>query len=65
MLEKHPYTAFIPQNARFLLLGSFPAKPNKRGNWYYVNPRNQFWPILETVYKTKLDTKAKKDSSEN
>lgn len=60
MLEKHPYKAFVPENARYLILGSFPAKQTERGNWYYVNPRNQFWSILEKVYNFKPDTIKKK-----
>lgn len=60
MIEKHPYTPFVPKNSKYLILGSFPAKPSERGNWYYVNPKNQFWSILEETYKVKLDTKRKK-----
>jgi hypoxanthine-DNA glycosylase len=61
MLEKHPYKPFVPKNAKYLILGSFPAKAEERGNWYYVNPRNQFWPILEKVYNANLTTiKSKK-----
>lgn len=62
MIEKHPYKPLIPQNARYLILGSFPAKQKERGDWYYVNPRNQFWSILEKVYNTNLSNKTKKQN---
>jgi hypoxanthine-DNA glycosylase len=57
-VESHPYQSFIPNNAKHLLLGSFPAvkKENDGNNWYYSSPRNQFWPILETIYQTNLKT---------
>ena len=63
MLETHPFGFFVPQSSRFLLLGSFTAKDastNPRYNWYYANGRNQFWPILEEVYKRDLGTKLAK-----
>jgi len=43
-----------------LILGSFAAKDGKLGvlyDWYYSNGRNQFWPMLEEVYKIKLRDK--------
>lgn len=60
MLEKHPYGEFVPENAQYLILGSFPGKKQPGNNWFYSSPRNQFWPILEKVYGRKLDTKVKK-----
>lgn len=57
MSEKHPFGIFIPPNTRFLLLGSFSAKPEKRNDWFYGSNRNQFWPILEEVYTVPLKTK--------
>jgi hypoxanthine-DNA glycosylase len=56
MPETHPFGNFVPKNAKYLIIGSFPGKPNKINTWFYGNKRNQFWPILESVYKTKLDT---------
>jgi TDG/mug DNA glycosylase family protein len=56
MQEKHPFGVFIPKHAKYLILGSFPGKPDKINNWFYGSPRNQFWPILEAVYKQKLGT---------
>jgi len=65
MIETHPFGAFCPPNAKYLILGSFTAKKNDGDDsydWFYVTKRNQFWPILETVYNLKLDNKkAKQD----
>lgn len=64
MIETHPFGSFVPFNARYLICGSFTGKeaydPEKKKNyvWYYFNGgRNQFWPILEEIYMTKLQTR--------
>jgi hypoxanthine-DNA glycosylase len=56
MLEKHPFGNFVPKNAKYLILGSFVTKPVDGYEWFYANGRNQFWPILEEVYKLPLKT---------
>jgi len=56
MIEKHPFGVFVPQNAKYLILGSFVAKQAPGYGWFYANGRNQFWPILEKVYKISLKT---------
>lgn len=60
MSEIHPYGNFVPKNAGYLILGSFPGRPDDGNDWFYGSRRNQFWPILEKVYNRKLDTKIKK-----
>ena len=61
MLETHPFGNFVPSNAVYLILGSFTAKPTDDSyDWFYATKRNQFWPILEKVYKLKLDSKESK-----
>ncbi len=57
MIEVHPFGEFVPKNSRYLLLGSFVARPVTGYDWFYSNGRNQFWPILEEVYGLKLVTK--------
>lgn len=32
-----------------LILGSFPSVAS-RGNFYYANPRNRFWSMLQSVF---------------
>lgn len=59
MLEKHPFGVFVPKNTQYLLLGNFVAKKKDGYDWFYANGRNQFWTILEAVYKIPL--KIKKD----
>lgn len=62
---KHPFEHFVPKNAKYLLLGSFPGKEQTTGtinenDWYYGNSRNQFWSFLEEVYQIPLKTKLEK-----
>jgi hypoxanthine-DNA glycosylase len=59
MIEVHPFGNFVPSSVQYLLLGSFPSRPSDNYVWFYANGRNQFWPILEEVYKRTLDTKEK------
>lgn len=59
MIEVHPFLSFVPQNAKYLLLGSFPGKES--GDWFYGSKRSQFWSILQDVYDRKLNTKASKE----
>ncbi len=63
MIETHPFPPFIPQNAKYLILGSFTAKRGDEDDyydWFYVTKRNQFWPIIEEVYGIKLPDKQSK-----
>lgn len=57
MTEKHPFGDFVPENAKYFLLGSFATKPTPGYEWFYANGRNQFWPILEKVFELELKTK--------
>jgi len=70
MIEIHPFDEFVPQNCKFLLLGSFVGRQAFRGSpdydhsydWYYGTRKNQFWPILEQVYGIPLGDKNSKQA---
>lgn len=64
MIETHPFGSFVPSGAKYLILGSFTTKEafdeekKESYKWFYSNGgRNQFWPILEVVYGTRLQTR--------
>jgi len=65
MIETHPFGVFAPPKVKYLLLGSFIAikrSGDDSYDWFYGSKRNQFWPIIEEVYKVKLSNKkAKQD----
>ena len=50
----------MPENAQYLILGSFVAKKSPEYDWFYSTKRNQFWPILENIYDKELKTKKQK-----
>ncbi len=66
MILKHPFGDFVPKNARYLIVGSFPGKEvflyikDNPYDWYYGTKRNTFWPIIEEVYGIELSNKEDK-----
>ncbi len=50
-IEKHPWEPFLPDNAKLLLLGSFPP-PQQRWSmdFYYPNITNDFWKIMGLLF---------------
>lgn len=56
IVEQHPLTPFLPENARILFLGSFPP-PRKRWSmdFYYPNLQNDFWRIMGILFYKEQD----------
>ncbi len=51
-VEVHPFETFVPSNAMFLIIGTFPThKNNFRFNFFYSGKDNSFWNIIEKVFK--------------
>lgn len=50
-IECHPLQPFLPENARVLMLGSFPP-PKERWcmDFFYPNPQNDMWRIMGQVF---------------
>lgn len=45
--ESHPFTPFLPSNAKLLMLGTFPPAPKRWCMpWYYPNFTNDMWRIF-------------------
>jgi len=54
-LEAHPWDPYIPENADKLILGTFPtAEANRKTDFYYPNPNNDFWRILAELCQVEL-----------
>ncbi len=51
VIERHPLKPFLPENARLLMLGSFPP-PKERWcmPFFYPNPQNDIWRIIGMVF---------------
>lgn len=54
-------TAFAPicnEQSRILILGSFPSVKSRQVGFYYGNPRNRFWRVLEHVFSDSVGDNA-------
>lgn len=65
MIETHAFGDFVPNPTNYIILGTFTGRQAlKKGiandpayDWFYATKQNQFWPILERVYKVELRNK--------
>jgi len=46
----HGFPPVVDDNARALILGSFPSAQSLAARQYYANPRNAFWPITSELF---------------
>ena len=54
--ERHPLTPFLPENAKILMLGSFPPPPERwTMNFYYPNFQNDMWRIFGVIFFNNKD----------
>ena len=50
-IENHPFEPFVPENAKILMLGTFPPKSDKWSmNFFYPNWINDMWRIMGIVF---------------
>jgi hypoxanthine-DNA glycosylase len=70
-LEQHPFGAFLPQNTRFLVVGTFPGRQFSQRSAteneadltaFSYGGRNQFWRILEKIYAVELPNRVEKQA---
>lgn len=55
-VEKHPWPPFLPANARILMLGSFPPKPERWCmDFFYPNWLNDMWRIMGKIFYADKD----------
>lgn len=51
---KHPLSPIISKESKVLILGSFPSVTSRKEKFYYANPNNRFWPMLEILFNEKI-----------
>lgn len=50
-VEVHPWEPFIPENARLLIMGTFPPQSKRWSmDFYYPNRTNDFWFIMGLIF---------------
>jgi G:T/U-mismatch repair DNA glycosylase len=50
-IETHPLEPFLPENAKLLMMGSFPPPKNRwKMEFYYPNYQNDMWKIFGLVF---------------
>ncbi len=47
---KDGFNAVFDKNSRLLILGSFPSVLSFQNGFYYGNPRNRFWWLMQEVF---------------
>ena len=47
----HPIAPVWNENARILILGSFPSVRSREAGFYYAHPQNRFWPLMARLYE--------------
>lgn len=44
-----PFNPIYDKDSKILILGSFPSEISRRNRFYYTNPNNRFWKVLDTI----------------
>ena len=56
IIETHPWTPFVPDGAKALIMGTFPPGRHRWAmDFFYPNPTNDFWRIMGLIYHGDLD----------
>lgn len=51
-VEHHPWAPYVPDDARVLMLGTFPPGPHRWSmDFYYPNATNDFWRIMGLIFE--------------
>lgn len=55
-IEVHPFEPYLPENARILMLGTFPPKPERWSmEFFYPNKINDMWRIMGLIFHDDKD----------
>lgn len=50
-IETHPFPPYIPENAKVLIMGTFPPQPKRWAmDFYYPNRTNDFWFVMGLIF---------------
>ncbi|MCI5839632.1 MAG: DNA-deoxyinosine glycosylase [Peptoniphilaceae bacterium] len=51
----HPLKPIFDKNSKILILGSFPSVKTREYGFFYGNPQNRFWKIMEILFDEKIE----------
>ena len=54
MKVKHEFKPIYDNKSKILILGTMPSIKSRANKFYYSNPTNRFFKIMETLFNTKL-----------
>lgn len=52
--QKHNIKPVFDENAKILILGSFPSVLSRKSAFFYGHPKNRFWQVLAIVFNEEL-----------
>ncbi len=58
LMSEHVEHGFGPVwdgESRVLILGSMPSPKSRKAAFYYMHPRNRFWPVLQALFANSAD----------
>lgn len=47
---EHGFGPVWDARSRMLVLGSMPSPKSRESSFYYMHPRNRFWPVMEALF---------------
>ena len=56
-VEIHNIEPIYDKDSKILILGSFPSVKSREQGFYYANPQNQFFTIMEIIFNEKITDK--------
>ena len=63
-IEYHPWDPYVPKDARYLFLGTFPPKPERWSMpFFYPNKINDFWRVMGIIFMNERDALWDKETS--
>jgi G:T/U-mismatch repair DNA glycosylase len=62
-IEAHPWTPFVPDGAKVLILGTFPPGRHRWSmDFYYPNSTNDFWYMMGLIFRGDRNALCRKES---
>ena len=57
----HPLNPIYNSESKIIILGSMPSQKSREEGFYYAHKTNRFWPVMEMIFKVKLNSNKEKE----